>query len=149
MVRNAGPLLTAQNNSARTFPLTCLRPIRFDKAVNEGHRCPRRPVNVNSDNPEVLVDQLDAPGQQRFEVIHALRPGQIQEELPQVAIRLDAVGLGGFDQRVQIGARLRAVSAPPTLSLNSQFLRPITNGRIAFSARLLCVPCKGTIVPSV
>ena len=35
------------------------------------------------------------------------------------------------------------------LPANSQFCRPSAMGRMRFSTQLLCVPCKGTVDPSV
>jgi hypothetical protein len=45
----------------------------------------------------------NAPGQQRLVVLEARCLGQCGEQRAQVLVGLDGVGLGGFNQRVQIG----------------------------------------------
>ena len=42
------------------------------------------------------------PGQQSLEVINGLRGGEFLEEPDEVGVRIDAVGLAGFDDGVEI-----------------------------------------------
>ena len=63
-----------------------------------------------------------------------LRMRQSFQCVAQPRIGLLAVDLGGLDQAVDLAV------APLGVSLNSQALRPITNGFIARSAGLLCAP---------
>ncbi len=56
----------------------------------------------------LLGGYCDAPRQQRFVVLEARCFGQRGEQRAQVLVGFDAVGLGGFDQGVQIGTGGRA-----------------------------------------
>lgn len=58
----------------------------------------------------LLAGERDVPGQQCFIVLEARGLGQHGEQRAQVTVGLDAVGLGGFDQRVEIGARRGAAA---------------------------------------
>ena len=49
------------------------------------------------------------PGQERVVVFDGLRQRETVEQPSEVTIRVDAVGLAGFDQRIEIGACVRAV----------------------------------------
>ena len=58
-----------------------------------------------SDSAGTRESELRVPGQQRLEVLGARGGGQLSEQVGQVGVRFDAVGLGGLDQRVEIRAR--------------------------------------------
>ena len=67
-------------------------------------------------------------------MIRAGSLGKFGKEARKIRVRLDAIGAGRFDQRIQAGTRGRASGG---LTEESQFLRPITNGLMAFSTRLV------------
>jgi hypothetical protein len=52
----------------------------------------------------VCERELRVSGQERFEVGDGVAVRQAGEQIGEVGVRLDAIGLGGFDQRVQVGA---------------------------------------------
>ena len=52
----------------------------------------------------LLRGEVDAPGQQRLVVLDARCLWQRGEQRTQVPVGFDTIGLGGFDQGVQVGA---------------------------------------------
>jgi len=56
--------------------------------------------------------------------------GKSFKEPAQITVRLKVVGFGCLYQGIKSGAGFRSLGFPE----KSQFLRPITNGRMAFSA---------------
>ncbi len=55
------------------------------------------------------VSASDVPGQQRFDVVEGSGGRELREDSLEVGVGLEAVGLGGFDERVEVGAGPGAV----------------------------------------
>ena len=49
-------------------------------------------------------DVTEVPRQERFVILGSLCQRQRLEQRRQIAIRIDAIGLAGLDQRVKVGA---------------------------------------------
>ena len=86
-----------------------------------------------SDWCSVCVRQ--APGQQSLEVINGLRGGEFPEEADEVGVRIDAVGLAGFDDRVEIRAGVCTgdrIGEQPVAAADDQFalILPISGKKL-------------------
>ena len=95
----------------------------------------------------LVAGERDAPGQERLVVLEARGAGQRGKESAQVPVGLDAVGLGGFDQRVEIGARGGA--APPRRAGSRSRRRCCRSGhcRLGRSARAWATAQRGSAAP--
>ena len=51
----------------------------------------------------------EVPGEQGFDLVEGVCDGQFSEEMAEVGVRLKAIGLGGLDEGIEIGAGLGAM----------------------------------------
>ena len=72
-------------------------------------------------------------GEQRVALRGGPGPGELRVQVLEVRVGMESVGFGRLEQAVQI----RAGAGPRGVLANSQFLRPTTKGRIAFSTALV------------
>ena len=77
-----------------------------------------------------------------LEVFEGTGPGKIGEDPAQGMIGLEAAGLTGFDEAIEVGGGL---GAPATLSWKSQLRRLTQKGRRQFSVALLSIGMRPSV----